>query len=86
MPEGRAARLQGLPGWRWGSRRGDSPSATPAAAEATFKLKLGAGYARKWEDRFLALQAFLSESGGHYPSRGAAVPVRPPAAFYIHYA
>ena len=70
MTEGRAARLQGLPGWRWGGEA----------------LRPTEENAAKWEARFLALQAFLSESGGRYPSRGAAVPVRPPAAFYLHYA
>ena len=36
----------------------------------------------KWEAQYLALKAFLGESGGRYPSQRAAVPVRPSAASY----
>ena len=64
MTEGRAARLQGLPGWRWKEEEN----------------------AAKWEARFLALQAFLGEHGGCYPSQSAAVAVRPPLAYYLRYA
>ena len=47
MPEGRAARLQGLPGWRWGrekassSGRGDRPAPLTTAAN-TLQQKRGA--------------------------------------------
>ena len=59
MPEERAARLQGLPGWRWGgekasgSRRGDSPTAKPAVAVATDTLQSAASQARKCEEEDL---------------------------------
>ena len=47
-------------------------------AERTASARLG------WEAQCLALQAFLAENGGRYPSRRrAAALVRPPAPSYF---